>query len=146
MDIRDSASTFQPNDPTAAFDYFKNKMTFTTGPVELSAALKRRLAINVIDVREPKDYAEGHLPGAKSLPKDQWETLAGLSQDRLNVIYCYTSVCHLAARAATYFAAKGFPVMELEGGFATWKRHMLRIEPGTGEQKPATVDAEETVE
>jgi rhodanese-related sulfurtransferase len=44
------------------------------------------------------------------------------------VVYCYTQQCHLAANACAQFAAKGFPVMELEGGFANWKEHQLDIE------------------
>jgi hypothetical protein len=30
-------------------------------------------------------------------------------------------VCHLAATAAVQFAAQGFPVMELDGGWRWWK-------------------------
>ena len=42
--------------------------------------------------------------------------------------HCYTRTCHLAANACVTFAAKGFPVMEIEGGFAAWKEYELDIE------------------
>jgi hypothetical protein len=34
----------------------------------------------------------------------------------------------LAANAALEFASRGFPVMELEGGFEAWKENELEVE------------------
>jgi rhodanese-related sulfurtransferase len=110
-----------------AKEYFEAKMAFTTGPVELERMLKQG-QVNVVDVRAAEDYAEGHIPGAVNLPKDKWHTLEGLRKDKTNVIYCYSQVCHLAAAAALEFASKGYPVMELEGGFRSWKEHEMDIE------------------
>ena len=110
-----------------AKEYFEAKMAFTTGPVELERMLKQG-QVNVVDVRAAEDYAEGHIPGAVSLPKDKWQTLQGLRKDKTNVIYCYSQVCHLAATAALEFASKGYPVMDLEGGFRSWKEHEMDIE------------------
>ena len=44
-----------------------------------------------------------------------------------NVLVCYTQVCHLAATAAVEFAGKGFPVMEMDGGFEAWKEAGLSV-------------------
>jgi rhodanese-related sulfurtransferase len=115
-------------DPVKARQYFEDKITFTTGPVELDRMLKAHENISVIDVRAEEDYRKGHVPGAVNLPKERWDTLEGLSKDKPNILYCYSMVCHLAATAACEFAAKGFPVMELEGGFDEWKEHDLEIE------------------
>ncbi len=115
-------------DPAEAHEFFADKMNFTTGPVELNAKLGKGADINVIDVRLAKDYEEGHIPGAISIPKDQWENTDKLSKDKLNVIYCYSHVCHLAADAASRFASKGYPVMEVDGGFKMWKEHNLKTE------------------
>jgi rhodanese-related sulfurtransferase len=119
--------TLQKTDPARAKEYFGAKMAFTTGPIELERAMKND-EVNVVDVRAAEDYKAAHIPGAKSLPKSQWSTLAGLDRERINVIYCYSQVCHLAANAAVGFASNGFSVMELEGGFEGWKEHELRIE------------------
>ncbi|EEF62543.1 rhodanese-like domain-containing protein [Pedosphaera parvula] len=116
-----------PN-PVEAKKYFEDKITFTTGPVELERMIKQHENINVIDVREEEDYRQGHVPGAINLPKERWETLEGLSKDRTNVLYCYNPVCHLAATAGVEFASKGFPVMEMEGGFKAWQDMDLEIE------------------
>ncbi len=45
---------------------------------------------------------------------------ARLQKGRINVVYCYSHVCHLAATGAIEFASKGYPVMELEGGWRWW--------------------------
>ena len=122
------ASTMTAVDPARAKEYFEAKMAFTTGPVELERAMRQGENIQVVDVRAAEDYAEGHIPGAISLPKDRWNTLAGLRKDKTNVLYCYSQVCHLAATAAVEFAGKGYSVMELEGGFRSWKEHEMDIE------------------
>ncbi|MHC4214898.1 MAG: rhodanese-like domain-containing protein [Planctomycetota bacterium] len=108
--------------------YFEAKMNFTTGPTELNEMIKHNENINIIDVRAMEDYSTGHIIQAVNLPKPNWSTFKGLTKDRVNIIYCYSEVCHLAASAARYFAEHDFPVMELEGGFEEWKRFNMPIE------------------
>jgi 3-mercaptopyruvate sulfurtransferase SseA len=52
--------------------YFADKLAFTTGPVELERWVRQGQPVNIVDVRASEDYAEGHIPGAVNLPKDQW--------------------------------------------------------------------------
>ncbi|MHC5062322.1 MAG: rhodanese-like domain-containing protein [Planctomycetota bacterium] len=115
-------------DAQKAVAYFEDKLDFTTGPMELNAMIERNDNIMIIDVRGPDDYGKGHIPGAVNLPKDSWDTFSGLDKDRVNIVYCYSEVCHLAAGAAKRFAEAGFSVMELEGGFDTWKAFNLPVE------------------
>ena len=112
-------------DPKAAQEYFTKRISFTTGPVELNRWIESKEAINIIDVRLPEHYAAGHIPGAVNLPKEKWATLDGLRKDRVNVVYCYSHVCHLAAEAALEFSKHGYSVMELEGGFDVWQKNGL---------------------
>ena len=102
-------------------------MAFTTGTVGLERMMKSN-AVTVVDVRAAEDFVEGHIPGAVNLPKDQWQTLKGLRKDKTNVLYCYSQVCHLGAAAAVEFAGKGYPVMELDGGWRWWKDDAFPIE------------------
>lgn len=126
---------FALNDPAKAREFFKAKIDFTTGPVELQHILEQQNGnINVVDVRAADDYASSHVPGAINLPKEQWSRFAGLRQDKLNILYCYNQTCHLAATAAVEFAAHGYPVMEMEGGFAAWCDHEFQTESGEREQ------------
>jgi rhodanese-related sulfurtransferase len=119
------------HDPAKAKEYFESKMAFTTGPVELERMMKSK-EVNVVDVRAAEDYAEGHIPSAVNLPKDRWhnpkELETKLRKDKVNVLYCYSHVCHLAASAAVELSGKGYPVMELEGGWRWWKNDGFEIE------------------
>ncbi len=114
-------------DTNKAVDFFRAKLEFTTGSVELEHMIEDGENIKIIDVRYPDDFAAGHIPGAVNLPKEKWDTLEGLSHDKVNIVYCYSQVCHLAAAAALEFAERGFSVMELEGGFDEWRKHDLPI-------------------
>ncbi|HXF91123.1 MAG TPA: rhodanese-like domain-containing protein [Nitrospiraceae bacterium] len=112
--------------------YFADKLAFTTGPVELERWVREGQPVNIVDLRASEDYAEGHIPGAANLPKDRWgdakKLKAVLRRDKINVLYCYSQVCHLAAAGALEFAKKGYPVMELEGGWRWWKENGFEIE------------------
>ncbi len=117
-------------DPQGAHKYFRNKMAYTTGPVEVSHMLESSEDVVVIDVRAAEDYAEGHVPGSVNLPQDQWSTEVGLQKARINIVVCYSQQCHLAAKACVQFAGAGFPVMEMDGGYEAWKENDLKIEKG----------------
>ena len=116
------------HDPARARAWFEDKLAFTTGPVGLDRMLKSNENIVVVDVREPEDFAKGHVPGAINLPQDRWDGPEGWGRDKTYVFYCYTQTCHLAAEACAKFASRGYPVMELEGGFAAWKAADFDIE------------------
>ena len=115
-------------DTNKAVDYFRAKMRFTTGPVELKHLIDLGENINIIDVRLSEDFVTGHIPGSINLPKDKWDTLEGFTHDRNNIVYCYSGVCHLAVEGCLFFAERGYSVMELEGGFDEWKKHELPVE------------------
>jgi rhodanese-related sulfurtransferase len=82
----------------------------------------------VVDVRAAEDFKEARVGGAVNLPRDTWSNPVGLRKDKLNVIYCYTHVCHLGAAACVEFARQGYPVMEMDGGFLAWTKHNLPVE------------------
>lgn len=130
-------TNFEPNSPRKALRYFLGKASFSTGPVELYEALAAGEPINLIDVRSADDFEREHVPGAFNLPEGEWDTFLGLTKDRLNVLYCYSHVCHLAARAAVDFARAGYPVMEMDGGFDAWQKYGYETESGPSRLPPA---------
>ena len=65
-------NNFKTPDPKKAKRYFSRKLAFTTGPLELSRWLKERKDIKILDVRDFKSFARGHLPGAINLPEERW--------------------------------------------------------------------------
>jgi rhodanese-related sulfurtransferase len=114
-------------DFTAARGHFAAKQSFTTGPHELLGMIDRKEDIVIVDVRFPSDFRKGHVPGAVNLPKGKWHEATGLAKDKLNVLYCYNQTCHMAAEAALELLARGYPVAEMEGGFATWEANSYPI-------------------
>lgn len=116
-------------DTHKAKEYFLNEMAYTLGPIELKHMIEHHLDLfNLIDVRMYDDYIKGHIPYATHIPYEQMEKQwMKLSKDKINIVYCYSIVCHLGKKAAYKIASNGYPVMELTGGFASWKKHDLEI-------------------
>jgi rhodanese-related sulfurtransferase len=115
-------------DFAAARAYFTQKAAATTGTHELLGMIDAKQDIVIVDVRFPSDFRKSRIPGSINLPKGKWHEGAALSKDKLNVLYCYNQTCHLAAEAALELLAQGYPVVEMEGGFATWEANGYAIE------------------
>ena len=80
----------------------------------------------IVDVRGPKEYAAGHLPGARNIPLSKLTRLAakadGLPKDRPIVTYC--NMHHpgqsRGERAAALLTEHGFAAAALAGGYSAW--------------------------
>jgi rhodanese-related sulfurtransferase len=99
-------------------------MTTTTSPSRLSAHdLAHQLAARdatVIDVREPMEYASGHITGSLNVPLSRI-TQADLPSGPL-VLVCQSG--NRSARALTQLIRKGHPhpVADLMGGVPAWQQ------------------------
>lgn len=111
-----------------AQEFTAEQIRFTAGPLELKHQLEAREVLNIIDVREPHDFAKGHLPGAQNLPRHRWSDDSLLRRDTVNILYDYSPKSNLAASAVMKFTQKGYPVMEMEGGFEAWAERQLPVE------------------
>ena len=67
--------------PRKANKYFRAKVEFTTGPMDLDRMIKDHENLNIIDVRGIDHYALEHIPGSINLPKGTWKMHSGLSKD-----------------------------------------------------------------
>ena len=99
----------------------------------------------LIDVREPAEYATGHLPGAINLPRGVLEfqihahpamacttSEALAATDRPLVLYCLSG--GRAALAADSLQQLGFSqVSSLAGGIAAWREAGLPVASGSTE-------------
>ncbi|PTN35986.1 rhodanese-like domain-containing protein [Desulfonatronum sp. SC1] len=76
--------------------------------------------IQIVDVRQPKEYRRGHLPGARLLPvADLDEKLDELAKDKPVLVYC--AIGGRSKVAAHMLAGRGFErVLNLSGGFKAW--------------------------
>jgi rhodanese-related sulfurtransferase len=75
----------------------------------------------VLDVREPEEYAHGHVPGAVSLPQaDLASRLAEVPRDRPVLTLCERGMRSL--RAAQFLLQVGIEqVASVKGGTAAWR-------------------------
>ncbi len=74
----------------------------------------------LIDVREPSEYASGHVPGAINLPQADLATrLDELPRDQPLYLICKAG--YRSLRAAQFLLQRGFPqVVSVQGGTDAW--------------------------
>ncbi|MFC4062656.1 FAD-dependent oxidoreductase [Planomonospora corallina] len=108
-------------DPVNMLGYVAaNLMDGTTASVqwhELEAAVAA--GAHLVDVRTAGEYAAGHVPGALNVPLDGLRERAGELPEGPLVVYCGVGVrAHTATRLLT---GLGRRVVNLDGGYTTWK-------------------------
>src|SRR3989440_2924168 len=106
-------------------------------------AVAREQASNgavVVDVREPEEWAAGHIPGAKHVPKSYLESrIEGAVPDRSQHVILYCASGNRSAWAArTLIEDLGYEHVEsMTGGFTLWKDRGYEVE------LPRTLNAEQ---
>src|SRR5438874_5924777 len=94
----------------------------------------------VIDVREPEEWAAGHIPGAKHVPKSYLESrIEGAAPDRAQHLILYCASGNRSAWATrTLVEDLGYEHVEsMTGGFTLWKDRGYEVE------QPRTLTAEQ---
>jgi rhodanese-related sulfurtransferase len=88
--------------------------------VEIEDVRRRAEETLVLDVREPEEYAHGHIPGAVSIPQAELASrLEEVPRDRPIITVCQTGV--RSVRAAQFLKQQGFEdVRSLDGGTEAW--------------------------
>lgn len=120
-------------EPLEAQSHFINKLSVETDPSDVHADLGKGVAgFVVVDCRRPEQYAEGHIPGAISLPYRDItpEGTAHLPKDKTIVTYCSSWHCNASSKGALQLSALGFRVKEMIGGIAGWKDEGYPVETG----------------
>ncbi|GGO93662.1 rhodanese-like domain-containing protein [Wenjunlia tyrosinilytica] len=113
--------------------YHRARLASETDPFDVHHDLTEGVqGFVVLDVRQPAAHAEGHVPGARSLPHAgiTAEAVAGLDPDTLYVTYGWGPACNGGTRGAARLAELGFRTKEMIGGFEYWKRGGYPIERG----------------
>ncbi len=92
-------------------------------PDDLEAYIKehREGTYLLLDVRQPEEYGESHLPGSKLVPLPLLaSSMAELDRERDTVVYCTMGGRSLIA--AEFLAVRGFKsVYQLQGGIEAWE-------------------------
>ena len=83
----------------------------------------------VLDVREPTEFDNGHLLGAKNLPLGSVEARAGeLDKHKAKPVIVICGDGNRASKAATILREKGFAnVVNLSGGLPAWQQAGLPV-------------------
>lgn len=95
-------------------------------PTNITAAELARLLASeappfLLDVREPEEYYQGHLPGATLIPLSQVVARAGLlPRHHPVVVYCHRGSRSAAAIAQLQTQAGFTNLQNLEGGIEAW--------------------------
>jgi|GEM_PF-111108 len=94
----------------------------TVSPDEFAELIKDS-AVQLVDVRTPKEYADGFIPGAMLIDAKEDAFLSHaqsqLSADRPVAVYCRSG--RRSANAAKKLAKAGYQVINLKGGILAWE-------------------------
>ncbi len=101
-------------------DYFKPVATWSTDQVRAFLKEQPDGSYNLVDVRQPREYERGHLPGAQLIPvKTLDERLIELDLGKPTITYCAAGVRSRAA--ASVLNNAGFKeVYSMSGGINAW--------------------------
>jgi rhodanese-related sulfurtransferase/glyoxylase-like metal-dependent hydrolase (beta-lactamase superfamily II) len=95
--------------------------------LELSRMLEQGASVQVVDVRRPIEWEEGHIAGALLKPLDKLRALAAdLDRARPVAVHCKSG--YRSAIGASLLQRAGFPqVYNVTGGFDAWKSSGLPV-------------------
>lgn len=89
-------------------------------------------SVQLLDVRTPQEYAEGHIEGALNIDvrSDDFRQTAGkeLSKDSTILVYCRSG--RRSMDAAEILTRLGYKVINLKGGIIEWKADGLPVTTG----------------
>lgn len=117
-----------------AREFFEAKLQFETDVADVAAALAGGAANFVlVDSRSDAAWRQGHLPGATHMPTTLIDDLLETLDRAVPIVtYCWGPGCNGATRSAAAFAARGFQVREMLGGFEYWAREGFEVHTSDG--------------
>jgi rhodanese-related sulfurtransferase len=97
--------------------------------VELSEKLKFGKHPLVIDVRQPEEFRQAHIAGAKLIPLGElYKRIKELPQGREIVCVCASG--SRSRSAAKTLAKEGYIVFDMQGGMGAWRHAKLPVQKG----------------
>lgn|SRR5690606_5615121 len=115
---------------------------------ELKNMMDAGRAPDILDVREPDEYAAGHIPGALNIPLG----LLPVMTDEVDKGKTWHVICHSGARSAVavqYLAGLGWNAVNVAGGMCFWtgavERGFGRSRRSSGSEPPSGRDMENDV-
>lgn len=91
---------------------------------ELAERLERGEELHIVDVREPQEWEEGHIPGAKHIPLGQLpERFRELEQDREWFVVCRSG--GRSGLACELLSENGYNAVNMTGGLLAWRGKLV---------------------
>ena len=89
-------------------------------PATLAQWLSEGRPLQLVDIRDPLSFAQGHIPGSRHLDNTTVaELVDNTPSETPLVVVCYHG--HSSQQAASWLAGQGFDeVYSLDGGFVDW--------------------------
>lgn len=86
---------------------------------EVEQAMKKG-PIHVLDVREPEEFEEGHIPGAILAPISEFMNhIQKVEKDKHYYVVCYSGA--RSQVVAEYLGKQGYQVTNVMGGMSTYR-------------------------
>jgi rhodanese-related sulfurtransferase len=96
---------------------------------ELQNKLKSSPRPFILDVRQPEEFREGHIAGAKLIPLGTLKTsLTDLPKQREIVCVCASG--NRSSSAARMLVSAGYQVLNMRGGMSAWQQEKLPVKKG----------------
>ncbi len=110
------SNLFGPSAPILTADQLNEKMKYGKHPL-------------VLDVRQPDEFRQGHISGAKLIPLNELHRrMSELPRGREIVCVCATGS---RSRSASKILMKaGYAVFDMHGGMLAWRRMKLPVQKG----------------
>src|SRR6266852_1797808 len=124
-DMNSAVLEYGAPEPAETAAVMADKLRFHTDSWDLSVvAVSLQKKIVLIDARSRQAYADGHIPGAVSLPHREMtaEAAAQLDRRKVYVIYCDGIGCNASTKGAYRLSLLGLRAKELLGGLDWWRR------------------------
>jgi rhodanese-related sulfurtransferase len=112
------------------FSRFIGKPVNQVNPEQVSNQLRQKPAPILVDVRQPEEYIQGHIGGAKLIPLSELrQRLTELPNNREIICVCRSG--NRSDFAARQLDSAGYKVSNLQGGMIAWARAGHPIKKGS---------------
>ena len=76
--------------------------------------------VDLLDVRTPQEYREGHIPGSQNVPLQQLDKVEEVTENKDTVLYVYCRSGARSRQAVSLLQAMGYTNVRNIGGIAAY--------------------------
>lgn len=113
-------------------DFIRKFLGAPTGglnPAEAQARMKEKSKLYLLDVRQPEEFRDGHISGAKLIPLGELQQrIKELPKDQ--EILCICRSGNRSSSATRLLQSAGYQATNLNGGMIAWSRAGLPVKKG----------------